>query len=638
MCGITGLWNLHSKTVDTKQIEIFTDSLSHRGPDGKGVYLDSEFGVGLGHRRLSILDLDPRANQPMVCSNERFHLVFNGEIYNFLELKRELKSLGYHFITESDTEVLLNSYIEWGELCQMKFNGMWAFAIWDKSLRKFFLSRDRFGVKPLYYWFNGAKFAFASEQKAFLTLKDYPFAFDYGVLAHSISNWNLLEGTEDTILKDVKRLPPGHSLSIKLGSFLKINRWWNTLDHLEEIDTEASQDDLIERFTIMFEDATRIRMRSDVPVGMALSGGLDSSSVACMMHHLVSKDNGSVSRQCKDWQNAFCATFPGHPQDESSYARDVINTTASKGFFLTPNPDNSISYLEEVVYSIEDICGLGLDPWILYKTMKENGISVSLDGHGGDELLAGYNHYPNVMMKDWHRLGKSRPSIRKLNEIYQDMTPEGNQITQFRQRLGNRPRESILRKNRLIKQNPTPFYFNRYSQDKYRLEKKEHLFQSLYFDFHFGSLPTILRNFDRVSMAHGVEIRSPLLDWRLVCLGFSLPSSLKISKLGTKHILRESMKGLMPENVRIRKKKLGFVSPTEPLMSNKGKSKFLEILNDKYFLDSSFFEGETIKKQFDQMCKSNNLRQTSSIWIYINSFLLQKIFKEKRNFSLLSLN
>ena len=150
-------------------------------------------------------------------------------------------------------------------------------------------------------------------------------------------------------------------------------------------------------------------------------------------------------------------TFPGHPQDESSYARDVINSTASKGFFLTPNPDNSISYLEEVVYSIEDICGLGLDPWILYKTMKENGISVSLDGHGGDELLAGYNHYPNVMMKDWHRLSKSRPSIRKLNEIYQDMTPEGNQISQFRQRLGNRPRESILRKHRLLKQNPTPF-------------------------------------------------------------------------------------------------------------------------------------------------------------------------------------
>lgn len=638
MCGITGLWNLDCKTIESKQIEIFTDSLSHRGPDGKGVFLDSEFQVGLGHRRLSILDLDPRANQPMVCSNERFHLVFNGEIYNFLELKSELKALGYHFITESDTEVLLNSYIEWGEECQLKFNGMWAFAIWDKALRKLFLSRDRFGVKPLYYWFNGAKFAFASEQKAFLTLKDYPFAFDYGVLAHSISNWTLLDGTEDTILKDVKRLPPGHSLSIKLGSFLKIKRWWNTLDHLEEIDIEASQEELVEKFTVLFEDATKIRMRSDVPVGMALSGGLDSSSVACMMHHIVSKNNGSVRRQSKDWQNAFCATFPDHPQDESSYARDVINTTASKGFFLTPNPDNAISYLEDMVYSIEDICGLGLDPWILYKTMKENGISVSLDGHGGDELLAGYNHYPNVMMKDWHRLDKSRPSIRKLNEIYQEMTPEGNQITQFRQRLGNRPRESILRKHRLLKQDPTPFYFNRYSQDKYRLEKKENLFQSLYFDFHFGSLQTILRNFDRVSMAHGVEIRSPLLDWRLVCFGFSLPSSLRISKQGTKHILRESMRGLMPENVRIRKKKLGFISPIEPLMSNKGKSKFLEILNDKSFLDSSFFEGETIKKKFDEMCKSNNFAQADSIWAYVNSFLLQKIFNDKRNSALVSKN
>ena len=631
MCGIVGLWHLDGQPIESVQINLFTDSLLHRGPDGKGVFLDSDFQLGLGHRRLSILDLDKRSNQPMICANARYHLVFNGEIYNFLEVKKELEGLGYHFKTKSDTEVLLNSFIEWGEECQFKFNGMWAFAIWDKAMRKLFISRDRFGVKPLYYWFNGKKFAFASEQKAFLALKDYPYDFDYGVLSNSICNWALLEGSDRSILKDVFRLAPGHSLSIKLGSHLKIKRWWNTLDYLDEISEETPQEELLERFTILFEDATRIRMRSDVSLGMALSGGLDSSSVACMMRHVANKDLGIKNRQSKNWQNAFCASFPGNPQDESEYAKEIIEATSCKGNFLIANPSDAISNLESVVYSIEDICGFGIDAWLLYQSMKKNGVSVSLDGHGGDELLAGYNHYPNVMMKDWFRLGKFRPSIGQLNTIYTDMTPTQYNLPPFRQRLGIRPREYISRKHNCLNQEPTPFYFNRYSQDKYRLEDKENLFHSLYFDFHFGSLPTILRNFDRVSMAHGVEIRSPLLDWRLVCLGFSLPSSSKISNSGTKHILRESMVGLMPENVRTRKKKLGFISPIDHWLSNGAKSKFQEILNDNSFANSNFIDVKKTKAQFEKMCRTNEFSNAESIWVCVNAFLLNKIFTNKRN-------
>ncbi|HEX2958466.1 MAG TPA: asparagine synthase (glutamine-hydrolyzing) [Chitinispirillaceae bacterium] len=401
MCGIAGFWNLDNAPVNIKMLDLFTDSLAHRGPDGRGVFIDDTVALGLGHRRLSIIDTTTIAHQPMEYSDGRYQITFNGEIYNFIELKKELIVAGYSFSTESDTEIILAAYDKWGEECQLKFNGMWAFALWDKKVKKLFLSRDRFGVKPLYYCFDGIHFAFASEMKAFLALKWFDPSFDEVVVA-SVINGATLDGTDICLLKNLKRLPGGFSISLQENTGPVLKRWWNTLDHLVEI--PKTYEEQVARYRELFLEACLLRMRSDVPIGTSLSGGLDSSSSICGMKRVRDTWKNS-ERGASDWQKAFVALYPGTLQDEEKYAEIVIKYTRVHPVYCEITPKTLLDHYKEIIFQFESISEIPIGPWILYNAQRENGVVVSVDGHGGDEALGGYHHYPEALMRQEMALG-----------------------------------------------------------------------------------------------------------------------------------------------------------------------------------------------------------------------------------------
>ncbi|MBL0173452.1 MAG: asparagine synthase (glutamine-hydrolyzing) [Gemmatimonadaceae bacterium] len=488
MCGITGILDfVHGGRGDL--IDRFTDALAHRGPDGRGVYTDGP--VSLGHRRLSILDPSPAGACPMAVAcpdGTTVYITFNGEVYNFLELRDQLRADGYRFHTETDTEVVAAAFHRWGDACQLRFNGMWAFAIWSPSTQTLFLSRDRFGVKPLYVAVAGTRVAFASEIKAFLALPDFTPRLSAESAEAFFTNPVAYDGTMlTTAMRGVHRVPPGHSLTVTPQGAKGFKRWWETREHLPV--APVAYDEQVEGFRERFLNAVRLRMRSDVRIGTSLSGGLDSSAVASSVAHIGRGDShGDLTRCASDWQRTFIATFPGHEVDEREFADAVVTHTGATPTYWPFEPQSAVGDIAHSVWAMDDLSGAPAVPvYNIYRTMREHGVVVTLDGHGGDELLAGY---------PWYR----------------DLS--GAALT-----------------------------------------------DALYSDFHRTHLPSILRNFDGCSMANGVEVRSPFLDWELVTYAFALPGSAKHDGTWTKRILRDAMRGIMPDVIRTRTSKLGFESP-----------------------------------------------------------------------------
>ena len=333
----------------------------------------------------------------MAYGDGRYQITFNGEIYNFLELRRELEGIGHRFFTETDTEVILASYAQWGENCQYKFNGMWAFAIWDTAEHILFLSRDRFGVKPLFFLEIDGYFLFASELKAFMALPDKLRPdFDLAMVARMRND----ESIERTLLTGVKNLGGGCCLLIKNEGSPRIRRWWKTKDHLRKVPMDFAAQ--ATEYKEILYDACRIRMRSDVSIGTALSGGLDSSSVLCTMADIR---NGAFDQErlAMDWQKAFLLVYSDSKHNERKFAEQVISKTGATPIFVELHPDLiSIDEIRDAVVGFEAIQNAepSLGPWLLYKEMRRRGVTVSLDGHGGDEALAGYHSYVRVAMKD----------------------------------------------------------------------------------------------------------------------------------------------------------------------------------------------------------------------------------------------
>ncbi len=371
MCGIVGYWSSQPREIE--DLVTFTDMLAHRGPDGHGHMTADHERLGLGHRRLAIVDPDPRALQPMATPDTRYAIVFNGEIYNFIEIRGQLQARGYKFHTDSDTEVILNAYAEWGPACQEKFNGMWAFVIWDNQTRSLFFSRDRFGVKPLWYVETGNGFAFASEPKAFFAL---PW-LDTGSL--DVAG----DGHEG---RGPRMLPAG-SNAILPGPRepLAISRWWHPIDFVNRVETPYREQ--VDQFRELFFDACRLRLRSDVPVATAISGGVDSSSVLAAVHAL---GKNSVARRPADWSRAFTAVAPGTDHDELAYAEAACGAVGVEPIVLDVFERADADEIDEYLYLTEGLPLTNLPAWYLYRAMRRNGIRVSLDGQGADEILAGY--------------------------------------------------------------------------------------------------------------------------------------------------------------------------------------------------------------------------------------------------------
>lgn len=662
MCGIVGIWHLDGEPVNIHSLDAFTDSLAHRGPDGRGTFIDPEVTIGLGHRRLSILDLSDAGRQPMSYAQQRYWITYNGEIYNFIELRSELEGLGHRFRSESDTEVILAAYAQWGEKCQLKFNGMWAFAIWDRIKRVLFLSRDRFGIKPLHYYYDGRRFAFASEMKAFLALRWFRLSFDPFMVATALIDSNSIEGTEDCLLQGLKRLRGGHSLILRQGSEPQTKQWWHTLDHLEAVPRDFDQQ--IERFRELFFDACRIRMRSDVSVGTALSGGLDSSSVLCTMNYIRSRSSNG-ERLAADWQRAFVATYPDTIQDERRYAEEIIRHTGAIPVYRKIDPLRASDEFDQFQFQFEEIQDFAIGPWLIYRELRREGIVVSMDGHGADETLAGYRHYPEEAMYDalkpWPNLIRMHALRSTLKAMYPDgMAHRIPTFSNLARHVYLRPvRESLVRG---IKKFPGVYDWVKYNYRKIKklpsrdgaaadtewlnvapksfsssdlgaqsrqLSRLDSLNKRLYTDFHFTLLPTILRGFDRCSMGHGVEIRAPFMDWRLVCYAFSLPSTSKIGLGFTKRILRESMCGILPESIRTRTSKVGFSSPMYEWVKGPLKAFTLDNVNSQSFLQSDIWNGPEIRKAVEESYTREDYRQVQEAWPFIQAIRLSELFKAK---------
>jgi asparagine synthase (glutamine-hydrolysing) len=611
-----------------------TRLLAHRGPDGEGFYEGKE--LGLGHRRLAILDLTENGKQPMSYAEGRFWIVFNGEIYNFIELRDELEQHGHRFRSETDTEVILAAYAEWGEQSLLRFNGMWAFAIWDSAERSLFLARDRFGVKPLYYTFDGERFAFASEMKAFLGLKGFRFETDPEVVATALGDTNAVESGERCLWRNIRRLTSGSCLRVQFKGEPKAHKWWNTLDHLEKPPHDFESQ--TERFRELFFDACRLRMRSDVPIGTSLSGGIDSSSVHCALPSVRAAQQYNP-RLARDWQRAFVSFAPDTEYDERVYAEEAARHSGATLRYCEVNPSAVVEHLDQLIFDYEEISDFHIGPWMTYRAMRRDGVVVSLDGHGGDELLAGYVQYPRYAMQDAllpvPRLCRLRDLQRTLKGLYGNRCPVPSRYgLSAAARSCLRSFVPLRRAAQAVKRTRAtdnvagnsdwlriPVLPSNAFDDFERQDAPahfDHLTRKLYHDFHRTTLPTILRTFDRCSMAHGVEIRAPFLDWRLVCFAFSLPSEAKLGGGFTKRILREAMRGVIPESIRLRTDKLGFGNPHVQWLRNpKVQDYLLDQVNSRSFQQSEIWRGKRIAKLVTESLRANDLSNVPEVWHYV---------------------
>jgi asparagine synthase (glutamine-hydrolysing) len=617
MCGITGIYHLNNAEIELNALKQFNDSLSNRGPDGSGYELFYHNTIGLAHRRLSILDLSECGKQPMSYADKRYWITYNGEVFNFLEIRTELKAKGYQFNSESDTEVILAAYAEWGRRCLDKFNGMWAFAIWDDLEKELFLARDRFGIKPLYYlYLPGKIFAFSSETRAFKYLQGFQRTFDDALLEHNMEDSYALEGLGYTPFKHILQLLPGHYMIMKGNEPPKQKRWWHIQDHLIS-DIPDTHEVQVEQFYQLFRDACRVRLRSDVPIATALSGGLDSTAVYSTVFDILQKE--SLGRVNADSQRAFTAIFPGLPQDEKEYAKKAVDFTGGSITYIEPDITGLADKISrETQYA--DFIGPAPISSIasVYEGMRKKGIVVSMDGHGVDEMLYGYRDmiyglYNNALWNKREHDVKTYAHV--LSDLYHS-DQRGDMLTRIENdlQLKYKREKNIGYKIRKLVRGEIKFHeyhalsLSSLSDKPYDFSDMPIEKRMLYVEFFQHTLPALLRNFDRAGMMNSVEIRMPFMDWRLVSYVFSLPLKAKIGGGFTKKIVRDAMKGKMDESLRTRTYKVGISSPVDHWFNNYIKDWALDMLSgslEKTEIEKAYKKGplepRLVKKAWQQI-------------------------------------
>ena len=614
MCGIYGVIN---RKVDKELAVRCLDTMIHRGPDGSGLW--QEDGVTLGHRRLSILDLSSAGSQPMSYAGGRYQMTFNGEIYNFIEIRDELVKKGHTFRGNSDSEVILAAFCEWGEDCVTRFNGMWTFAIWDRENKSLFLSRDRFGVKPLFYAeLPGGGLAFASEMKAILPLLD-KVEPNRELFARYFAD-NHYESQPECLIRGIRRFPAGHNAWVREGK-LTLKRYWNTLDHL--IETPDSYEEQVEQFRELFLDACKIRMRSDVTLGTGLSGGLDSSAVICAMSH-ISK-HVSDERVNDDWQHAYVACFPGTDLDETKYAKQVTDFLGIPHTFM--NVDTTVSEREFLrqLYCFEELWGNPQVPMMeLYKKERELGTTVSLDGHAADELFAGYGFdvlkaYPDA---------KNKAEIDMITTAYLNQNAENGvrpDSAEFKKQRGRLYR-SYMTKYRLKKLLGKEDVKSAYAGHP-NWNRLDNLNKTLFVSTHETILPTLLRNYDRDSMAAGVEIRMPFLDYRIVEFAFSIGWRSKLHGGFSKSIVRDAGAAFMPKEIAYRRTKLGFNAPILDWMRGPYRQFFEDTVASRAFADCALIDNPAqVREDLKNFLAGENatFHQAADIWNRIQPYLWER--------------
>jgi asparagine synthase (glutamine-hydrolysing) len=600
MCGICGIINFNQSPVEETSIRQMMHIMKHRGPDDDGVFMDGN--IGLGYVRLSIIDLTSAGHQPMEDNSDRYVMVFNGEIYNYIELKEELKGK-YHFKTHTDSEVLLAAYIVWGDACLHKFNGMFALAIYDKQNKSVFIARDRFGVKPFYYIQTKDYFAFCSEIPPLLTLlnqkpkPNYQSIFDFLV-------FNRTDQTEQTFFEEVKKLQHGHQCKIQ-NSELKIKKWY---DLREQVKNNTGFKDAKE-FRELFNSSIGLRLRSDVPIGVCLSGGLDSSSIVSVL--LQDYDKKEL--------NTFSAVYnKGQTGDETDYIHEY--SAFLKNMYYT-SPD-ALS-LEKDLMTFVKAHGEpvpGTSPYAQFKVMElaKGTVVVTLDGQGADELLAGYHYFFGFYFKGLLK----HVRLRKLcYELYQYLIKHKSLfgIKSFIYFLlpKHMCTKARVTKNGYLKKD----FINRYENNNSiasNLYGSSGLHDALIDHFEY-KLEHLLKWEDRNSMWFSLEARIPFLDYRLVEKALATSINLIMNKGMTKNILRESMKGIVPEKIRMRRDKTGFETPQNEWFKSVAWEKIIrELINSESFKNRNLIDPQKALMQYEKhLAGSINIAKEIWKWVHL---------------------
>jgi len=609
MCGICGFnWK------DEKMCRNMTNALKHRGPDDEGFYFDND--ISLGHRRLSIIDIKT-GHQPIYNENKTICIIYNGEIYNYLELRKELESK-HKFYTNTDTEVILHAYEEWGKNCLNKFNGMWAFCIYDKNKNILFLARDRFGIKPLYYYFKDGRFIFASEIKAILECNIVERAPNNLVIFDYLM-YNIVDHTDETFFKGIKKIPKGHFAIFDIKTKrLNIEKFWTL-----KITTEDGHVDKT-KIKDLFLDSIRLRLRSDVPIGSCLSGGIDSSSIVCTLSNVLGNKN----------INTFSAVFPGKNIDEGPYIQAVIERTGVKANFTTPSGKEFINDIIKFLYHLEEPpTGTGVyAQFRVAKLTHEKGIKVLLDGQGSDELFAGYKYFFGYYFKELLKNGKISTLIKEVVLYYKKHRRFYELVMMLYLFLPySFKRYMFQRENRYL----NAHFIKKCQKESTYLKDfidSKSLNDSLLKHFEY-KLQHLLNWEDKNFMAFSIETRLPFLDYRFVEYIFSLPSSSKIKNGETKAIFREAMKGILPDKILQRQDKLGFETPENEWIKLPEVSRFIKgIINSKSFKERGYFDVEYIKKMFKDTNKKGAVWSNSKlIWKALFLELWFRIFIDKQN-------
>ena len=619
MCGICGVVAL-GRPPEAETVARMAAELDHRGPDGDGSYAAE--GVALGFRRLAIIDLSEAGNQPFASDDGSLRLVHNGEVYNYRELRRELEARGHAFRSATDTEVILASYREWGERCVERFNGMWAFALWDEPHRRLFCSRDRFGVKPFYYRFGGGRLVFASEPRAFRADPETRLTPNPRVVRDYLDQ-AYLDHTDETFFAGIRKLPPAHSLVVDEHG-LRVSRYWTLEGH------EPPAGDAADAFRELFLDSIRLRLRSDVPAGTALSGGLDSSAIAVVVDRLLhtEKENAvAVGPR----QRTFTAYFEVPGFDERPYARAVVERTAAEPHWITFGPEELAGDLPAIVeaqgepFGSTSICA----GWYVMREARRDGVTVMLDGQGGDEVLAGYRAHLGFRLADLLAAGRLRELGEELRSFHgvhsasalvtalsRPFAPEGlTRLVRSRARGAGALVHPDLRGVASVPtSNGSPF--------PDRLRRHQQLILTR------RGLPELLRYEDRNSMAHSIEARVPFLDYRLVELLFSLDGGELIDRGRTKDVLRRALGDLLPPIVRERRDKLGFVTPERHWLRGSLGELAGDVFSSRSFAERGFVDAGAARRRLERH-RRGEVEAGMELWRALNVELWARAYIDR---------
>jgi len=600
MCGITGKYNfLAGEPVSRKLIQGMTDTIVYRGPDDAGVYVDGP--IGLGHRRLSIIDLSEAGHQPMEYANGRLWITFNGEIYNFLDLRSELIQKGYAFRSDCDTEVILALYQEYGEACLDHLRGMFAFAIWDREKRKLFLARDRIGKKPLFYYANGKTFVFASEIKAILQDPVVEKKIRYDAFADYFKY--LYVPDPKTIYQDIHKLRPGHYLTCTEKGIKETQYWDISFSEL----SFSSEKDICEHLDASLNEAVRLRMISDVPLGAFLSGGIDSSAVVAMM----AENQSSPVTTCS-------IGFDSERFDEIQYAKVVAELFNTDHHEFTVK-QKAEAILEDLAFHFDEpFADASAVPTYYVSKLARKQVTVALAGDGGDENFAGYEKYfmddlenrfrcllpasfrsrlfPGLAGIFWER----NPSVfQKAYTLLNSLSREKDygfylSNTEFEDKLFHSALNEETRR-RLESYDPSQVTLQHYQ----KADTDNHLSRILYTDMKTYLPGDILVKVDRMSMAHSLEVRAPILDHRFMEFVASIPPQMKYRKREKKYILKKALSRRLPESILYRKK-MGFSVPQAEWLRGELKTVSQNMLFSGNPGISNFFKMEIIQRIWNQ--------------------------------------